>query len=382
MKFRIYLAHLMSIVFAVMMYAPAVAQDKNETSEKSAEEQNAARNPQPEKTKEPANPQAARSEGSGPCCAVNFPETQAPIELHPPHGARVTLKTTDNSRAVYEAIGRQGKINVLFDPDYAPRNVSIDVSNVPFQDALKIAAFQSRTFWRAVTSDTIFVAADTLAKRREYEQQIIKTYYFPEMSSPRDMQDIINALRTVIEVQRIQQLPQFQAFIVRATTDQMTAVDRLMDEMKSARARTWGQYKLQFRINESNEDKKGSSRVYDLLLEPNQTGKLRIGPRIPIQTSDKDKTYFDAGKNIDCEVRAEGEHNISLRLTVEFSDTSHDEKGAPEMAYGNPLLQQMKIDINAILELGVPTVVSSFQDPISKHNFQVEATAIRTKTKE
>lgn len=101
MTFRCYLAHLMSIVFAVMMYAPAVAQDKNENSEKSAEEQNAARNPQPEKAKETANPQAARSEGSGPCCAVNFPETQAPIELHPAHGVLNFLLAMHRGLSIY-----------------------------------------------------------------------------------------------------------------------------------------------------------------------------------------------------------------------------------------------------------------------------------------
>src|SRR5215470_6882849 len=151
--------------------------------------------------------------------------------------------------------------------------------------------------------------------------------------------------------------------------------------MNRARAKTWGQYKLQFKITESNEDKKGS-RIYDLLLVSDQTGKLRVGPRIPVQTSEKDKTYLDAGKNIDCVVRTESEHNIGLQLVVEFSDTSRDEKGSTQMAYGNPILQQMKIDTNAILELGVPTVVSNFQDPVSRHNFQVEATATRIKSKE
>src|SRR5262249_45006257 len=102
----------------------------------------------------------------------------------------------------------------------------------------------------------------------------------------------------------------------------------------------------------------------------------------PVQTSDKEKTYLDAGKNIDCYVRSESERRIALHLTVEFSDTSRDEKGSTEMAYGNPVLQQMKIDTAAIVELGVPTAVSTFQDPVSKHNSQVEATATRIKSKE
>jgi len=91
---------------------------------------------------------------------VNFPQAQGPAELRSTRGTRITLKMDGPSRAIYEAIGKQAKISVLFDPDYTPRNISVDIEGVSLQDALKIVAFQSRTFWRPVTSDSIFVAAD------------------------------------------------------------------------------------------------------------------------------------------------------------------------------------------------------------------------------
>src|SRR5215472_909218 len=112
---------------------------------------------------------------------MNFPQTEGPVELRPARGTRITLKMADSSRAVYEAIGRQAKISVLFDPDYTPRAISVDLNGVSLQDALKIVAFESRTFWRPVTSDSIFVAADTQAKRREFEQQLVKSFYFPNV---------------------------------------------------------------------------------------------------------------------------------------------------------------------------------------------------------
>jgi hypothetical protein len=40
------------------------------------------------------------------------------------------------------------------------------------------------------------------------------------------------------------------------------------------------------------------------------------------------------------------------------------------------------METNVMLELGTPAIVANFQDPVSKHNFQIEATATRTKSKE
>jgi hypothetical protein len=377
---RNYLTVVLAMGVVLLSLSPPVC--AQETSEKGGQENAGPKNPLEKGAKEQNTGEKSRAESSSGYNPINFPEAQGPVELRPAHGTRITLKLTDTSSAIYEAIGRQAKINVLFDPDYVPRSTSIDVSGVSLQEALKIAAFESRTFWRPVTSDTIFVAADTQAKRRDFEQQTIKTFYFPNAVTPTDLQDIVNALRTVIEVQRIQQLPTYQSITIRTTPEQMAVTEKLIEELNRAKLKTGGQYKLEYKISEWGEDKKINARTYMLLIEPHQVGKLRIGPRIPIQTSDKEKTYLDAGKNIDCQVRVETEHTVSLHLTVEFSDVSLDEHGAPEAAHGDPVLQQLKIDTSVTLELGTPTVVSSFQDPVSKHNFQVEATAVRTKAKD
>jgi len=79
-----------------------------------------------------------------------------------------------------------------------------------------------------VTSNAIFIAADTMAKRREFEQQIVKSFYLPNISAPTDLQDIVNGVRTIVEVQRIQQFPSINTIVVRATPEQMTLSERIM----------------------------------------------------------------------------------------------------------------------------------------------------------
>jgi hypothetical protein len=347
-----------------------------------AEQSTPAKSSTERKTAEQNQAEKTRPESTIESNSLNFPSPQGPVELHPARGTRITLKLTDTSRVVYETLGRQAKINVLFDPDYVPRNISVDLNNVSLDDALKIVAFQARTFWRPVTSDTIFVAADTPAKRREFEQQIIKTFYFPNVSRPTDLQDIVNGIRTLVEVPRIQQMPSFQTITVRATPEQMAITEKLIDDINRAKQKTGGEYRLEFKITEVSGDKKGEPKTYVMLVEPHQSGKIRTGSKVPILVSDKEKTYTDVGKKIDCEIRLETEHTVSLHLTVESSEVAPDAHTPADTGPLNPVIQQAMTETSVTLELGTPSIVGNFQDPVSKHNFQIEATATRTKSKE
>jgi hypothetical protein len=274
---------------------------------------------------------------------------------------------------IYEAIGKQAKISVLFDPDYTPRTIGVDLDGVSLQDALKIVAFQSRTFWRPVTSNAIFVAADTQAKRREFEQQIVKSFYLPNISAPTDLQDIVNELRTIVEIQRIQQTPSNNTIVVRATPEQMALAERIIDELSRAKKALSGGYRLEIKVNEFSDEKKVSSRTYSLLLEHREVGKLRTISHVQGN---------DVGKNIDCQVRSETERTVDLRLIVEILDLAPPEHSATEPAHNDPIPQQFRMETTVTLDLGKPTIVSNFGDPSSKRMFQIEATVIRAKERD
>jgi general secretion pathway protein D len=145
------------------------------------------------------------------------------------------LEMTNDSKAEYETIAKLANLNVLFDPDYTSRRLSISLRNVTLQEALDILALQSRTFWRPVTPNTIFVAADTQAKRRELEQNVIKTFYLGNVSTPTDLQDIVNAIRTVLEVQRIQQIPSQNAIVIKGTPDQLALAQKMVDDIDKSK---------------------------------------------------------------------------------------------------------------------------------------------------
>jgi general secretion pathway protein D len=158
-----------------------------------------------------------------------------PVELEPISNVPITLKLTEDSKMVYETIGKLAGINVLFDPDYTSRRIHIELNSVTLTDALQLVALESKTFWRPVTSNTIFVAADTPAKRKELEQNILKTFYLSNLSQPTELQDVVNTLRTILEVSRITQVPSQGAIVVRGTPDQVALAEKLINDLDKAR---------------------------------------------------------------------------------------------------------------------------------------------------
>lgn len=158
-------------------------------------------------------------------------EAEGPVELEAISDQPITLKMTEDSKVIYETIGKLAGINVLFDPDYTSRRIHIELNNVGLQDALEIVALESRTFWRAVTKNTIFVAADNQQKRRELEENVVRTFYLSNVATATDLQDVVNALRTVLDLQRIQQLPSQNAIVVRGTPDQLALAEKLIGDL-------------------------------------------------------------------------------------------------------------------------------------------------------
>jgi general secretion pathway protein D len=184
---------------------------------------NDQRNPQPQAAGTPSALERRVQEAAG------------PVELAPISNIPITVKLTDKSDTVYRTIGQLAGINVLFDPDYTSRPIKVELNGVTLEEALEITALESKTFWRPVTTNTIFVAADNPAKRKELEQSVLKTFYLTNLSQPTELQDVVNAIRAVLDVQRVQQLLSQNALVVRGTPDQIALAQKLVEDLDKAR---------------------------------------------------------------------------------------------------------------------------------------------------
>ena len=178
-------------------------------------------------------PQSARSDSS---LSKRLDEAAGPIEMAQISNVPITLKLTEDSKMIYETVGKLAGINVLFDPDYTSRRIKVELNGVTLEEALQIIALESKTFWRPVTPNTIFIASDTPAKRKDLEQSVIKTFYLANLSQPTELQDVVNALRQILEISRVQPLPSQGALVVRGTPDQIALASKLVGDLDKAKS--------------------------------------------------------------------------------------------------------------------------------------------------
>src|SRR5215470_8217257 len=203
-------------------------------------------------------------------------EAQGPAELAPIQNLPITLKLTEDTKVIYETVGKLAGINVLFDPDYTSRRIRIELNSVTLDEALEIIALESKTFWRPVTQNTIFIAADTPAKRKEVEQSVIKTFYLSNVSTPTELQDMVNAMRSILEVSRIQQLPTQNAIVVRGTPDQIALAQKLISDLDRAKSEVI----VEVAVMQVSRDK-----IRNLGISPPTSASVALQPNVTNSTT-------------------------------------------------------------------------------------------------
>lgn len=155
-------------------------------------------------------------------------QLEPPLELKPLSNAPVSMYMTATADVVYKTIGKLAGFNVLIDPDYKPQKITIDLNNVSLRDALDMVRLESKTFWRPVLPNTIFVSADSAAKRKDLEQNVVKTFYLRNIETPNELQEAANVVRQMLDVTRVQLLQAQDALILRGTPDQMLLAEKLL----------------------------------------------------------------------------------------------------------------------------------------------------------
>jgi len=208
-------------------------------------------------------------------------EASAPVELGNIPNVPINLKITEDSKVIYETIGKLAGINVLFDPDYRSQRIKVELNSVSLEEALQIVALESKTFWRPVTANTIFIAGDTPAKRKDIEQSVIKTFYLSNLSQPTELQDVVNALRQILEISRIQPLPSEGAIVVRGTPDQVALAEKLVTDLDKSKP----EVVVDVAILQISKDKKRT-----LGVNPPTSTTVQLQPNINNTTNNTNNT--------------------------------------------------------------------------------------------
>lgn len=154
-----------------------------------------------------------------------------PIALDFKSDFPVSIQMTANTDVIYKTIAKLGGFNVLMDPDYKPQKITFELKDVTVREALNMLGVQSKTFWRPLSANTIMVTSDTTSKRKELEQNVMKTFYLRNASTPADLQQAAGTLKGILDINHIQVTPELRSLTIRGTPDQMVMVQKLLGDI-------------------------------------------------------------------------------------------------------------------------------------------------------
>jgi len=311
-------------------------------------------------------------------------QAEGPVDLEPFSDTPLTLRMTTTADNVYKTIGKLAGINVLFDLDYKPQRINIELDDVPLREALRMVAMQSKTFWRPVSTKAIFVASE--GRRKDFEDNVMTTFYLRNASTPAELQEVVSTLKGILDISRIQVNPTHSAITLRGTPDQLVLAQKLISDLDKPKAevvieiavlqvsrdrlRTLGTtvptstsialaaaapgtVKLGS-LNGSNFQMAVPGGSFDFLMSDNNTkvlqnpeirvldqqkASLKIGDRIPIATGsfqagagvsgggisplvNTQFQYIDVGVNIDITPQIHSNREVTLKMVLEVSSVS------------------------------------------------------------
>jgi general secretion pathway protein D len=135
------------------------------------------------------------------------------------------------SRDVFTAIARLANISIIFDSGFRETPVTVDLRNSTLDDALNTVAGATRTFFRVTAPRTVVVIPDTPAKRREYEEEVVRTFYL----SNADLKETMDLLRMVLDARRISPTTATNALTIKDTPERIAAAARVLSAIDKAR---------------------------------------------------------------------------------------------------------------------------------------------------
>jgi general secretion pathway protein D len=197
-----------------------------------------------------------------------------PPQLKPLSREPINLKSTNDARQIFEAVARLAGLSVIFDPDFVSKRLTVELPNVTLEQALDTVAMASKAIWKPVTPNVIFVTTDSTAKRKDTEDEVVKTFYISNATQPNDLTEIANGLRTLLALTHVQQVASQNAIVVRDTPDKVLLASKVIDDLDKAKPEVL----LHIQVLSANRD-----RLRDLGILPGQSVALTFNPRTSLQ---------------------------------------------------------------------------------------------------
>ena len=139
------------------------------------------------------------------------------------------------SKVVFETIGKLAGINVLFDSEFEEEEITLEIQNATLHEALDYVSLIAKAYWKPLTENAIFVTNDNTNKRRDYQEEVVKTFYLTNAATPQELQEVATAIRGLTDIRRLFAVNSMNALIVRGSADKIALAEKVINDIDKAR---------------------------------------------------------------------------------------------------------------------------------------------------
>src|SRR4029450_1063304 len=174
--------------------------------------------------------------------------------LSPRSSAPINMNFPDQGlEKIFDALGKVSGVNILFDPDFRDKKVTVRLSGVSFQEALDQITFANRLFYKVVDRNTIIIISEGAASARVYHDIFLRTFYIENA----ELKEVETVVKTALGAQaKVVSNPTLSAINVIGTVDELALAERVIA---------------------GNDKSKGEVLVDVQILEVNRTRMKKLG---------------------------------------------------------------------------------------------------------
>ncbi len=139
---------------------------------------------------------------------------------------KVSLKFTKKAplENILNTLAKMAGMNIIFDPGFKSTKLVITLDDVTLTQALDRICLLKNLFYKLLDPKTIIIIPDTAAKRKAYDEQIIKNYYLSNIKAD----DCVKLITRVCKIKNITADSHHNTITIRETPEKVALTEKLI----------------------------------------------------------------------------------------------------------------------------------------------------------
>ncbi len=138
----------------------------------------------------------------------------------------VTLRFRDTDiKEVLDVFARTAGINIFTDESLPAKRVTTYFKDLPLREAFNLILTSNRLFAKRVAANTVIVVPDNPAKRQQYDELMVQTFYLTDA----DAKVAVNLVRTILNTRQVFVNEKLNALVIRETPEKIELARKVLE---------------------------------------------------------------------------------------------------------------------------------------------------------